>query len=397
MKKSVKVSHSSVETYSTCARKYYLQNIEKIVPISKSSSLVLGVALDAAFNDILLNHGKSDTQLFRIGLRSFNKAWKEQEDRYLGKISLAKNPNILYTKKDFEEGLLTARDGDKIEEYFQSEPALNSLENHINLSGFFDSGYELFSYLRDIHKSFTYFTPEQKSFYNYVNWLSIKRKAPYILRAYIKELLPQIDKVVSVQTDLSTTDEEGNILQGVADFVVQLKQFPGKNIIADNKSSSRDYLNKSYGPGSVQNSSQLSKYKHILNYRDKMGIKRGAYFVLVKELLQTKNKTCKSCGWTSTGQAKTCDNKLGKKRCGGEWDVEISYRCETRLVVEEISAETERVSMEKVDETIQAIKAEEFEPNWEACSFQYGHPCPFQRYCEDGDMTGLIKAEKKNV
>lgn len=390
---SVKLSHSQIDTYAQCPRKWHLQNRERLVPVAKGSALVVGVALDAAFNDILLNHGKSDTQLFRIGLRSFNRAWKEQEDRYLGKISISKNPNILYTKKDFEEGLLTARDGEKIEEYFQSEPALYSLEKAPG--EFFESGYEYFQHLREISKTFNYWDEPGKSFYNYVNWLSVKRKAPYILRAYIKELLPQIDKVVSVQTDLSTEDEEGNILQGIADFVVQLKQFPGENIIADNKSSSKSYLNESYGPGSVQNSSQLSKYKHILNYRDKMNISKGAYLVLVKELLQTKNKTCKSCGFESVGLAKTCDNKIGKKRCGGEWAVEISYETQTRLVVEEISEETERLSMEKVDETIQAIKEERFDHNWDACSFQFGHPCPFQRYCQDGDMTGLIKVEKK--
>lgn len=393
MKSPIKVSHSSIETFSTCGRKYYLQNIQKLIPLQKSSSLCVGVALDAAFNDILLNHGKSDTQLFRIGLRSFNKAWKEQEDRYLGKISLAKNPNILYTKKDFEEGLLTARDGDKIEAYFNE--ILSNLDEAWSDQYPQRNGYDAFQNLRELHRNFEYFHHLEKSFYNYITWLSIKRKAPYILRAYIKELLPQIDKVVSVQTDLSTTDEEGNTLQGIADFVVQLKQFPGENIIADNKSSSKSYLNESYGPGSVQNSSQLSKYKHILNYRDKMNISKGAYLVLVKELLQTKNKTCKSCGFESTGMAKTCDNKIGKKRCGGEWAVEISYETQTRLVVEEISEETERLAMEKVDETIQAIKEERFDPNPEACDFQFGHRCPYYLYCHEDRMDGLLKAEKK--
>lgn len=126
-----------------------------------------------------------------------------------------------------------------------------------------------------------------------------------------------------------------------------------------------------------------------------MNIEKGSYLVLVKELVKTNNKTCKSCGNKSTGLAKKCDNDTGKKRCNGEWDVEVTYKTETRLVVEKISEETERLAMEKVDETIANIKAGNFSPNWDACSFQFGHPCPFQRYCQDGDMTGLIKVEKK--
>lgn len=386
---SIKLSHSQIDTYHQCSMKWFLQQREKLLPISKASALVIGVALDNCFNDILLNHGKkSDSQLFRIGLRSFNKAWKEQEDRYLGKISIPKNPNILYTKKDYEEGILTGRDGEKIEAYFQDIAA--DLKDDS-----FKTGYELFQHLRELSRTFNYWDDSSRSFYNYVVWLSVKRKAPYMIKAYISELLPKIDKVISVQTDLSTQDDEGNILTGIADFVVQLKEFPGENIIADNKSSSRSYLNESYGPDSVKNSSQLAKYKHILNYRDKMNIKRGAYLVLVKELNKINNKTCKSCGNTSTRQAKKCDNVINKKRCNGEWGVDVTYSIQTRLVTDFISDDTERLAMEKVDETIQAIKDEKFENNWDACSFQYGHPCPFQRYCETGCEDGLIRIEKK--
>lgn len=392
MTKSIKISHSSCETYSLCPRKYYLQNIEKLAPLQKSSSLLIGIAFDNAFNDILLNYQKSPVELFRIGLRSFNKFWKEQEDKFQGKFELAKNPNILYSKKDLDEEILTPRDGEKIELYF----------NKLTISRGFDSGYNLFNLLREKHSSFQYWDTESKSLYNYINWLSIKRKAPYILKAYIRDFIPKIDKVVSVQDELSLSCGDDSLV-GIADFIVQLKPgtyngisvAAGENIIADNKSSSKGYLNKSYGSNSVQESSQLAKYKEILNDQKNMNIDKGAYFVFVKELQRIQNKTCKSCGHKVTGGLlKTCDNKINKKRCGGEWQIDITFDVETRLVVDHIPDETIQKALDKVDETINNIREEKFDPNYESCNWQFGNRCPFFEYCESGSMEGLIKGKK---
>lgn len=397
----IKISNSQIDTYETCAKKWYLQHRERLIPTSKGSALCVGVAFDAAFNDILLNHSKQDDDdLYNTGIESFFKAWEEQEDKYLGKIQLAKNPDIIYSKKDFEEGILTEEDGNKIEEYFQD--IRNGMAQTYPDDLPFQSGYELFHHLREQSKDFINFGILEKTFYNYVNWLSIRRKAPYIIEAYIRDFLPLIDKVVSVQDQLSL-ESDGDSLVGVADFVVQLK--PGKyngvsvaageNLIADNKSSARAYLNKSYGSNSVRDSHQLAKYKEILNQKN-MNIDKGAYFVFVKELLQTKNKTCKSCGNFSQGLAKTCDAKPdGKKRCGGEWSIEISYDVETRIVVDHIPDETIQAALNKVDETINSIREEKFDPNYDSCNFQFGNRCPYFDYCESGCEDGLIRVEKK--
>lgn len=391
---SVKVSHSGIETFQTCGRKYFLEKKEKIIPICKGSALFVGVSFDSAFNDILMNHGKGLTnhQLYKIGIKSFLKKWRVQEDRNLGKIILPKNSeNIQYTKKDLEEGILTDLDGTRIEKYFQELlPAIKAqLNPEQELS--FSSGYELFQYLREMYKSFHYFSSEFKSFYNYVNWLSIRRKGPYFIKAYIEDLLPHISKVVSVQTDLEMKDGEDSLI-GVADFICQLKDYPGENIIADNKTSS-----KLYAGDTVEKSSQLAKYKEILNENDpKLKIDKGAYFVIVKELKQISNKTCTVCGHKTTGLSKSCDNKQkGKKRCGGEYTVEISYKAQTQLVVDSIPDSTIQQAMESVGSTIQAIKEEKFDPDWSKCDYQYGSPCSYKRYCSEGCMTGLMKAEKK--
>lgn len=404
MQNPVKLSHSALDTYWTCHKKWFLQYREKLMSKQKSSSLCIGVAFDNAFNDVLLNHGKKDSELLEIGLKSFEKAWKSQEDRYFGTIELAKNPDISYSKRDFEEGIFTEEDSEKIEAYFQELlPVLKKQTPDVEFP--FVSGYELFQWQRTISKSFSYWNEASKKFYNYVNWISIQRKAPYFIEAYIQDLLPHIEKVISVQTDLNTTDEEGNTLTGIADMVLQLKPgnysgvevLPGEKLIADNKTSSKSYLNKSYGPDSVGNSPQLAKYKHILNTEKKMGITKGAYLVLVKELVQTKNKTCKVCGHKETGGlSQSCTKKEEKKkRCGGEWEIDITFSVETRIVVGDIPEDTEQAAMELVDETIQNINNENFEPNLLACDFQYGSPCAFRDYCHKGSMEGLVKREKK--
>lgn len=395
----IKISHSASETFSQCGRKYFLQYKENLVPKARGSALFLGVSYDNAFNSILENLGKTNEELIQLGLDKFYESWDMQEDKKLGKIYLAKNPDILYSKKDFEEAILTEADGELIEDYFQEiKPTLNPDEEYP-----FETGYQLFQHLRELYKNFSYFTESDKAFYNYCCWLSLRRKAPLVIAAYVQDLVPHIEKVDKVQVDLSVKDEEGNEFRGIADFTVYLKPgiygdtevFPGELIIADNKSSSRSYLEKSYGEGSVRESSQLSKYQMILN-EDGKNITKGAYFVFVKDLKETKNKTCKSCGHSNTGgQNKTCDARVGKKRCGGEWDISVTYSVETRLVVETISEAAGQAAMEKIDETIQNIKAEKFEPNWDSCAFQFGHPCPYQKYCQTGCEDGLLRVEKK--
>lgn len=394
---SVRISHSGVELYNLCNRKYKLQNIDRLIPVQKGSALFVGTAFDAAFNDILLNFGKTNEELIKIGLDSFNRAWFTQEDRYLGTITLCHNPDIIYSKKDFEDGILTEQDGESIEGYFQD--ILPDLKEKCPNNDYpFETGYELFQHLREISRSFTYWNETERSFYNFVNWLSIKRKAPYFIKAYVENLVPHIEKVVSIQTELSMKDGE-DTLTGIADMVLQLKPGiyngvevkAGENLICDNKTSS-----KLYARDTVELSSQLSKYKEILNEPPhNMNITKGAYFVVVKELKQIKNKTCKSCGHKSTGLAKLCDNKIGKKRCNGEWSTEITYEAQTQIVVDTISEETAEKAMIQVGDTILKIKNEEFEPNLSACDFQFGQPCAYRAYCHGGDMTGLVKVEKK--
>ena len=391
----IKVSHSSLDTYKVCPKKYDIQYNQKIYPVEKSSALLFGSALDLAFNEILPRHKEDAAAVLKIGVETFNKAWEKQEDKYNGTVLLSKNPNVSYTKKDFDEDIITEQDQKDIDQAF--EEYKKGLEPSLQEEFPFDTSYEFFSWLRDNSVGFNEFTEDKKIFYNYVNWLSVKRKAPYILEAYIKDFFPVIHEVVEVQKDLSTADDEGNILRGVADFIVKLKDgtygecdvICTEPIIADNKSSG-----KLYAKNSVETSPQLAKYKVILNEQG-LPVKKGAYFVILKELKKTKNKTCKSCGHKTTGAVKTCDNKIDKKRCGGDFEIEVSISATTQLVVQDIPDSFAEVAMEEVDSIVGAILERAFAENLDSCFMQFGRPCPYLGLCKNGSMHGLVKSGEK--
>jgi PD-(D/E)XK nuclease superfamily len=391
---SIKLSHSGLTTYQTCPKKYFLQYIEKLTPVELSSALLYGSALDQAFNDILLNIKKLDNaHLLHLGLKTFNKHWVEKDDKYLGKIKLAKNPNVVYSKKDY--------DADVLDEEAWEEITL-AFEKHVETSKDpsifeFQTAQNFFQNIRDNLHSFSEYEDSIKSFYNYVNWLSLQRKAAYMIEAYVYDLLPFIQDVVAVQVDLTTQDDVGNTLVGVGDFTVKLKSGQYGNvtvdaeetIIADNKSAS-----KAYTQDSVATSAQLATYKVILNERgDK--VKKGAYFVILKDLKKVQNKTCKSCGHKTTTSHKNCNAEIKGKRCGGEWSVELSISAQTQLVVDTISEEMQISAMNDFDDVVEYIKEEKFEENTDACFYQFGKPCPFLKLCKEGSMHGLVKQEKK--
>lgn len=402
---SVRVSHSSLNVYATCGQKYKLQYIDRLYPKQKSSALYFGSALDLSFNEVLNNFGKLlPEELYNLALQQFNSSWSLQEDKYFGKTELKRNENILYSKKDFDVDLLTEENLEELYAEMSAYKATLKPEEQQDFS--FDKFLDFFYWMKE--QDFDNLNSQEKVIFNYTHWLCLKNKAPYLIKAYVEELLPHIEEVVSVQTDLSTEDDRGNKLTGIADFVCKIKAGTYGNtvletaelVIPDNKSSGTLYEDDS-----VRTSSQLAKYKVILNEQGHK-ISKGAFFVVVKDLKKTKNKECQSCGHKSTGSHKTCDNTVetpmtgpgtGKPvRCGGDWTTTVSFAAVTQIVVDEIPQEFAQVVMENVEEVVNAIEAKVFPKNLSACNNQYGRKCEFIDYCFKKCSKKLIKAEKKS-
>jgi hypothetical protein len=175
--------------------------------------------------------------------------------------------------------------------------------------------------------------------FNYINWLSLRRKGHMMLDAWKEQIFPQIVEVLEVQKQISVESDEG-ILRGVIDFIAILQD--GKTYIVDNKSSTGFY-----DESAIINSQQLAIYSEI------EGIKDVAYAVM--------------------------DKTLRKK----------FPRCRTQLLTGQVPEVMVELVFAKIGNAIEKIKAGEFEKNEKSC-FQYGG-CPYLAYCRSGSIEGLIK------
>ena len=387
---SIKLSISAINTYLQCPKKYQIQYEYKIYPEEKSSALLFGSAIDKALNDVLENHGKSDEEIIKVGISTFHKEWEQQQDRTVGTIDLPFNTNIKYSKYDFDSDLLTEEDNGTIQKEL--------VEYNRDLKSEVNSAEEVIEYVEGLMKWQDNIKESHKRMYNFINWVCLRRKGEHIIKAYVKDLLPAIEKVIEVQTELSIEDNKKNRLVGVSDFIAILK--PGKygntellqseTVIPDNKTSST-----AYDENSVESSPQLSTYRYILNATKGYNIKKGAYFVVQKKFKKVKTKICKSCGNVAEGSHKTCNATVNNKRCGGEWDVKVSIEVPTQIVLQDISDEFTDMVMENADSVIKAVEAEIFPRNLNSCDSQFGSKCPYINYCHKKCMTGLINTKKE--
>jgi PD-(D/E)XK nuclease superfamily len=376
---ATKISHSSISTYLSCPKSYQHKYKNKIYPKYQGSALFFGSAIDEALNDVLANHKKvSDEELIQIGIKKFNEKWEQKEDRNFGLIDLPKYEYVLYSRYDFDGDILEKEDW---REVYASYP---------------DATQKL-SLIQDKLKSLDFqdLESEDKMFYNYLNWLSLRRKGHYLIEAYVTQLMPNIEEVIEVQKNLEIEDEHSNKITGIADFVCKLKAgeygritlMEPEVVIPDNKTSSMDY-----DEDSVATSQQLSQYRTILNNQG-YNITKGAYFVMKKKLNKNVTKTCKSCGHVATGSHKTCDNVINGTRCNGAWDKVTKVSVDTQLVVDTIPAEFSSLVMENADDIIKAIESDIFPRNLNACKGMYGSPCPYFGLCHKNDMTNLVQGK----
>lgn len=359
----MKLSHSGINTYTTCGHSYKLQYVDKIVSKYKGSALYFGSAIDEALNYMLLN--KDDKNVLDDTILIFEEHWRVNIDKNGVKTEMENNPFILYSKWDFEPDLLEKSDW----------------------SILFKNAKDPFGFRKEIEEklktvNFEDLDVVEQSFYNLGTWLCLKRKGAILLKAYYEQLIPNIKEVIAVQKTYSLVDENGDILNGVIDFVCRLND--GTIVVADNKTSSLEYENDS-----VKTSTQLSLYKRVLNIFNedpnnewKVGnIENAAYFVVSKKLIKNVTKTCVRCGHIGEGSHKTCDgtNEEGE-RCGGDWEKVKSFHANTQLIVDTIPETVQDMVLENADNIKNMIKQEIFPKNFSSCNGKFGR-CQYFDLC----------------
>jgi hypothetical protein len=379
----LKLSHSSVSSYQTCARKYYYHYIEKLRPKEQSAALLWGSAIDTALNYLLLDINKQRVdylgQEYNI---HFTNAWRKA---WVNKVQtdLQDNETIVYAASDF--------DGDLI-----SQADLNAVVAKTGLGGIYqgvapvrtpEEALELVDTIKKLKeaKGWENLTSKERRYYNYMHWLSMHAKGVILIRQYIEQIVPKIKRVLSGQKEITLSNDDGDVITGFVDAVLEWED--GRIIVFDNKTAAREYE-----WDAVLTSPQLALY--VAAVQEEYNTKFAGFIVLRKQIDKQKTKKCSVCGHDGTGgRAKTCDNEVNGKRCGGAWLEKINPKGRIDVLINEISDHVKDIVLENFMDIAYMIKQNVYPRTLSACERPF--PCSFRDLCWKNKMEGLFKLEDK--
>lgn len=379
----VKISNSGMTRYSACGKSYEFHYIQKYRSLVKSSALCFGSAIDAGCNYMLENFDKrSEPSSLAEAIEIFKSTWTSQSDRdSQTKMTLRYSANIKYFKSDYDLDVLT--DEDLIELGLDSPEAIIEYNNGRKI---------IDDELKANGNDWLAIPIEDRLDYNEVNWFCLLRKGIYMLIAYHNEILPQFKSILTLQRYIELADEEGNLVNGIAEFVAELAS-DGSICLVDNKSAGRPYEEDS-----VETSQQLALYYTILNIQAtsngewKTPIKNAAFAVLLKKMTKDKIKTCQTCGHVATGSHKLCDAKNASgQRCNGEWAVVTTTSGATQFVIGDINEAFGASVLENASTIVACIEKKIFPKNFSKCYDSYGGNCEFLALCTKKDESSVFK------
>ena len=327
---SINVSFSALDCFEQCSEKYRLRYKEKLSSEKIPSALFFGTAIDAAVELFLLKKKQllSDRELDLLltedAYSVFDKTMKEQNGQLL-----ERNPLCEYFYSDFDANLLSAED---FKSLTKSYPSITDWE-------------EFFAYCKKYIKTHGELKTGSKIAFNNLCWLSLYRKGEMMLKAYERDIFPEIHEVFDIQKEVELINESGDKLRGKIDFIASFKDNPNVRHILDNKTSSEPYKEDS-----VANSVQLAIYCEAEN------CDRAGYVVMEKKMRIKEPKA------------------------------------RTQVIKDIISEEHKQKTFDIVEQKLNNIACGEFskKDSPKDCAF-FGKPCEFFNLCWHGRMDGLKK------
>lgn len=345
------VSYSAMQKYLRCPASYDYHYNQRIRPKFTSSSLVFGIALDKAVNLLLETHPKevSDDKLKK----------SIHEDLFRDEWGTVKP-----STKDWDPDLFELVDKTRKNRVIGNAQGLDMLNDEYSVNSLMT----------------TLFEKEEPDKFGLAVLDSFCReclniKAFFLVKAYQRDVLPKIKKVISSQERLKN---------GVIDAEIQF--IDNVTRIVDNKTSTGLYADDQ-----IDFSMQLTMYARAKKVED------VAYIIMNKNLVKDRIKTCKKCGVINKSTHQSCnemiDMKDGKKpqRCHGEFDIVINIKGETQVIFGKITKKMKRVAAETVKSVKKAIKACIFPCNFDQCNNQFGKACDYRDLKWKGSMKGLKK------
>lgn len=375
-----RLSFSAVSKYLSCARSYKYHYIERYREKSATGFLAFGSAIDASLNAVLLAHQTNTLETLDYK-KIFDDNWKtikiNDEEHPLPFCEL-----VGYAAKDFVVELLQEED----------LSGLKAAADHRDIQ--LPKDIHAFKEQLDSERAqrqYKRFDPKRHQILNYLNYMSLRRKGHLMLEAYIRDIIPRIEEVISVQEKVELGDAENSFV-GYVDAIVRLSGYPDP-IILDNKTSASPY-----DENKVLDSQQLATYCYALD------LKYAAFGVMLKGIKLNVKKVCNNCGHKGEGSHKTCNNEItetndkGKEklvRCNGEWTQTYEPSASTQLLVDKVSMKFQELVVDNYGDVNDAIKANIFPKNLNVCNNLYGQKCPYIDLCHNGDMHNLVKLEEK--
>lgn len=372
MSKPLRLSHSSVSTFTTCGRKYKLHYQHRLRTRKTHGALIFGSALDQAMNHLL------KTKNLEESIKVFDEWYTNAEVNYI-KVSIPTFIDIVYAERDFDSDLLLDED---VVEYSKVSQELFGVETKTFTE--LENNIKYFQQLK-ADKGIDNLGINERKLFNFGQWLSMRRKGHIMLHTYNKRILPKIKEVLAVQKQIEIVNDAGDSIIGFLDFAVEWED--GKRYILDNKTTYREYEEDS-----ATRSQQLILYYHA--EKQELKLDGVGYVVLYKSILKNKTKKCGKCSKDGTGQRhKTCDSIIDNERCNGEWLEKIKPEARIDVILNPVTEQAENLVIETFDEANEGIKKGAFGPNLLACN--NGFKCQFYDYCWKGIDKDLVKLEEK--
>jgi hypothetical protein len=328
---SINVSFSALECFEQCSEKYRLRYKERLSSEKISSPLFFGTAIDAAVELFLLKKKQclSETELSLLlnedAYSVFDKTMREQNGQLLERNILCE-----YFYSDFDANILTKDDFNYLNKAY---PSIKDWD-------------EFFAYCKKYIKTNGELKPGSKVAFNNLCWLSLYRKGEMMLKAYEKDILPEIEEVFDIQKEVELLNQSGDKLRGKIDFIASFKDDTSIRYICDNKTSSEPYK-----ADSVANSIQLAIYCEA------EACDRASYVVMEKKMRLKEPKA------------------------------------RTQIIKDVISEDHKQKTFDIVEQKLNNIACGEFSKKQspKECHF-FGKKCPYYLYCwNNKDMTGLYK------
>jgi hypothetical protein len=331
---SISVSFSALDCYEQCSEKYRLRYLERLSSEKIPSPLFFGTAIDSALELLLLKKKEELTeaeltlQLNEDAYSVFDKTMRQQDGQLL-----ERNPLCDYFLSDFDPAVLKAED---LALLAKSYPSVEDF-------------YEFFKACKKRLKQRQELKTGSKIIFNHMCWLSLYRKGELLIAAYERDILPQIERVYSIQKEVLLENGSGDKLRGKIDYIASFKESPEYRRIMDNKTSSEPY------PGNaVETSTQLAIYCEAED------CSRAGYSVMEKKIRVKEPKA------------------------------------RTQLILGEISEEQKQKTFDIVEQKLNNIASGVYEKKAspKECHF-YGKKCEFYGLCWSGSMDGIKKRPER--